>query len=157
MDSLFPPIEIPEQTISQAIAAIVTNERLESIALSIKQGCRGSPFAENDGFRINSYLIRDLDIESNGQKYKIQLKYVKSNYEIKINESEWKPFSVKTVKDSNPNRFTLKLNLDGVESIYSAVIREHFIDIFNEVSFKTIQQTRKLPNHTIIFRLLSEW
>lgn len=139
LDSLFPPIEITDQTISQAIAAIVTNERKESTALSIKQGCRGSPFAACDGFRINSYLIRDLNIESNGQKYKIQLKYVKSNYEIKINDSEWKPFSVKTVQDSNPNRFTLKLNLDGVESNFNAVIREHLIDIFNEVHFEQFE------------------
>lgn len=136
LDSLFPPIEISEQTISQAIASIVTNERIAETQRAIEQDCLGSPFTACDGFRINSFFERGIDIEANGQKYNIVVKYIGSNYEIKINDGEYKPFSVKTVQDPNPNRFTLKLNLDGVESIFSAVIRDHIIDIFNEVGNK---------------------
>ncbi|XP_031639944.1 methylcrotonoyl-CoA carboxylase subunit alpha, mitochondrial-like [Contarinia nasturtii] len=132
LDSLFPPIQISDETITQAIAAIVTNERYVAIALSIRQGCRGSPFAACDGFRLNSYLERTLSIESNGQKYNIHIRYVGSNYEIKIDDNDWKPFSINSVKDSYPNRFTLKLHLDGKESIFSTVIKDNYIDIFNQ-------------------------
>lgn len=137
LDSLFPPIEISEKTISQAIASIVTNERIAETQRAIEQDCLGTPFTACNGFRINSYLERGIDIETSGQKYNIVVKYVGSNYEIKINDGKYKPFSVKTVQDPNPNRFTLKLNLDGIESIFSAVIKDHIIDIFNEVGTKT--------------------
>lgn len=140
LDSLFPPIEISEQTISQAIAAIVTNERVTTHKRAIKKGGAGSPFTACDGFRINTFLERKLDVESNGQTYKTLIKYVGKDYELKINDGEWIPFSVKTVEDPNPNRFTLKLNLNGVESTFSAVIRENIIDIFNEVSKQTRNQ-----------------
>lgn len=133
MDSLFPPVEVTEKTISQAIAAIVTNEKITAAKFASKKRQKNNPWMACDGFRVNSFFERHLDVESNGQKYKILVRYVGSSYDIKINDNEWKPFSVKTVQDSNPNRFTLKLNLDGVQSIFSAVIKEHIIDIFNEV------------------------
>lgn len=115
---------------------MLTNERNAADELARKQGTFGLPFSACDGFRINSFYERDLEVESNDEKYKILVKYVGLNYEIKINDGEWIPFTVKPVQDSNSNRFTLKLNLDGVESIFSAVIRDHIIDIFNEVSTK---------------------
>lgn len=134
IDSLFPPVEISNETISQAIAAIVTSERNASLARSAEQGHENSAWMACDGFRVNSFLQRKFSIESNGQKYEILLKYIDSNYEIKINDGEWTPFTVKTIHDQNPNRFTLKLNLNGVESIFSSVIRDNVIDVFNEVS-----------------------
>lgn len=135
IDSLFPAIKISEQTVSQAVAAILTNERNSSIARSISEYKKISPFAACDGFRVNTILERKFRIESNGQKYNISLKYVGLNYEIKIDDGEWKSLSVKTINDSNPNRFSLKQNLNGVESNFSTVIRENIIDVFNEVSF----------------------
>lgn len=103
----------------------------------MKQGCKGLPFAACDGFRSNSFLERSIIIESNGQKYNIKIKYVGENYEIKINNNDWKPFSVsKCVEYSN--RFTLHLNLNGIESTFSAVIVDNYIDIFNEVRLNMI-------------------
>lgn len=134
IDSLFPPVEISNQTISQAIAAVVTSERNATIARSAKQGHKHSAWMACDGFRINSHLERKFSIESNGQKYDILLKYIGSDYEIKINDGEWTPFTVKTIHDPNPNRFTLKLNLSGIESTFSSVVRDDVIDVFNEVS-----------------------
>lgn len=140
LDSLFPPITIPEQTIIQAVAAVVTTERNISISRSITQGCKGSPFAACDGFRVNTIFERKFDIESNEQKYNISLKYVGLNYEIKINDGEWKPLSVETIKDSYSNRCTLRQNLNGVESVFSTVIRENIIDVFNEVSYDKMHE-----------------
>lgn len=135
IDSLFPPITVTDQTISQAIGALITNERIEAKKRAVEDGSYGNPFADCDGFRINSNYVRTIDIESNGNKYKVELKYVGSNYEIKINDGEWKPITLETVQDENTNRFTLKLNLDGDRSIFSAVINENIVDIFNEVCF----------------------
>lgn len=137
LDSLFPPIEVSNQTVCQAIAALVESERKAAFAIALQQGCSGNPFSLNDGFRLNGmHYIRDLELESNGTKYDIKLKYLGQDFEIKINDSDWMPLSVKSVEDLNPNRVTLKLNLDGDQSVFSAVIIDGTIDIFNEVSFQ---------------------
>lgn len=135
MDSLFPPIEISEQTVCQAIAALITNEKIASQKLAAKQGRSGDPWTQCDGFRVNSAHVRELQLESNGKKYDINLKYLNSGYEIQINNGESKTFAVRTVPDAN--RLTIKLNCGGVESIFSSVITDNHIDIFNEV--RTIQ------------------
>lgn len=116
------------------MAALVTSERVASQELAAKQGCSGNPWTDCDGFRMNSTYCRELNFESNGNKYNIQLRYIDLDYEIKINDSEWKTLTIKIVKDPRPNRFTLRINLSGIESTFSAVINENFIDIFNEVS-----------------------
>lgn len=116
------------------MAALVTSERVASQELAAKQGCSGNPWTDCDGFRMNSTYCRELNFESNGHKYNIQLRYINLDYEIKINDSEWKTLKIKTVEDPNSNRFTLRINLSDIESSFSAVITENFIDIFNEVS-----------------------
>lgn len=113
----------------------MTSERVATQNLSAKQGCSGDPWTACDGFRMNSTYCRELNFESNGNKYNIELRYIDMEYEIKIDDSEWKTLTVKTVNDSHPNRFTLRINLDGVESTFSAVIIENNIDVFNEVRF----------------------
>lgn len=131
LDSLFAPIEISEQTVCQAIAALITNEKNASQKLAAKQGRSGDPWTQCDGFRINSTHVRELQLESNGKKYDIKLKYLNSGYEIQINDGDSKSFAVKTVPDAN--RLTIKLNYGGVESMFSSVITDNHIDIFNEV------------------------
>lgn len=135
LNTLFPPIEISEQTVCQAVAALITNEKIESQNLATKQGRSGDPWTMCDGFRVNSTHTRDLQLESNGKKYDITLKYLNAGYEIRIDNGEAKPFTVKTIADAN--RFTMKMNFGGVESIFSSVITDNHIDIFNEVWKKT--------------------
>lgn len=135
MDSLFPPITVSNQTVSQAIAAFVTKERREYIAQAMKQGCANNPFGMNNGFRLNGMrYIREFKLESHGTIYDIELKYVGQDYEIKINGSDWIPLSVQPARDVKTNRSTMKLNLGGDQSIFSAVIKDDVIDVFNEVS-----------------------
>lgn len=131
LDTLFPSIEISEQTVCQAIAAIITNEKVASQKLATEQGRSGDPWAQCDSFRMNSTHVRELQLESNGKKYDIKLKYLNTRYEIQINDGDAKSFAVRTVPDAN--RFTMKLNFGGVESIFSSVITDNHIDIFNEV------------------------
>lgn len=133
IDSLFPPIEVNEQTVCQAVAALLTDEKITSQKLAAKQGRAGDPWTDSDGFRINSVYERKINLESNGNKYNIKLKYLDSKYEIQINDGEWKTLTIRRVEDSNPNRLTVKLNLGGVESNFSFVITQNNIDIFNEV------------------------
>lgn len=131
LDSLFPPIEISEQTVCQAIAALITNEKISAQKLATKQGRLGDPWTQCDGFRINSTHVRELQLKSHGKKYDIKLKYLNAGYEIRINDGDSKTFAVKTVPDAN--RLSMKLNYGGVESIFSSVITDNHIDIFNEV------------------------
>lgn len=106
----------------------MANERIAEL-----HNARG-PFSAGDSFRVNSIPIRIIELVANETKYNIQVKYVGKNYEVKINDSEWYPCSIETVADSNKNRFSLKLNVNGVRSTYSAVITPNAVDIFNEVS-----------------------
>lgn len=133
LDSLFPPIEVSEQTICQAVAAMTVNEKIASQKLAVRQGRASDPWTACDGFRINSYHEREIKLESNVKKFNVKLRYLRPNYEIQVNDGEWKPLAVQTVKDSQSNRLTLKMNLDGVQSIFSTVITDNHIDIFNEV------------------------
>lgn len=132
-NTLFPTINITNQTVTQAIAAILTNERNAEIQYS-RQNSTNS-FSASDSFRVNSTAVREIEVQANETKYTAQVKYVESDYEIKIDDSHWVPCTIRTIKDSNSNRFTLKLNLNGIQSTYSAVIASGRIDIFNEVCF----------------------
>lgn len=129
--SLFPPIEISNQTITQAIVAQLTNERIAEKYNSRKQS--PGPFSAGDSFRVNLYAVRKIELLANEKNYKVQVKYVGNDYEIKVDDFDSVPCSVQTFNDSNPNRFTLKLNVNGVQSTYSAFIDSESIDIFNEV------------------------
>lgn len=129
--SLFPPIEITNRTITQAIIAQLTNERIAEKYNSCKQ--LPGPFTAADSFRVNFNAVRKIELLANEKKYKVQVKYVGNDYNIKVDDSDWVPCSVQTFVDSNPNRFTLKLNFNGVQSTYSAFIDSDSIDIFNEV------------------------
>lgn len=129
--SLFPPIQITNQTITQAVVAKLTNERIAEKYNSRNQS--PGPFSAGDSFRVNFNAEREIELLANEKKYKIKVKYIGNNYEIKVDDSDWVPCSVQTFVDSNPNRFTLKLNFNGVQSTFSAFIDSDSIDVFNEV------------------------
>lgn len=133
-DSLFRPIQITSKTVTQAVAAVLINELNSQKQNSIKQQRSHSPFDAMDSFRVNSIAIRTLKLESNEKIYDIQLKQLKTNYQIKIDDSDWKSCEIYEIDDLNPNRFTMKLNLDGVQSTFSAVVSSKNIDVFDEVN-----------------------
>lgn len=135
-NSLFPPIQISPRTVTQAVAALLTNELNSQKQNSMKQQQIHSSFDAFDSFRVNSKAIRTFELESNGKTYDIQLKRSNANYQIKIDDSDWKSCEIYSTDDPNPNRFTMKLNLDGVQSTFSAVVSSENIDIFNEVNSK---------------------
>lgn len=131
-DSLFPPIEISNQTVTQAIVALLTNERNAEFQNAAQ---KRSPFSAGDSFRVNSNAIREIELMANDRKFVVRVKYVGENYEISIDDSEWMPCSIRMIDDLNSNRYTLKLNLNGIQSTYSAVISSGTIDVFNEVCY----------------------
>lgn len=66
----------------------------------------------------------------------IQVKQSKSgDYELRVDDGEWKKCSVQLQPDESHQRFSMKCNLDGVVSTFSAVITSNQIDVFNNVSF----------------------
>lgn len=67
--------------------------------------------------------------------HSVQLKQTRSgDYELRVDNGEWKSCSVQMQPDERNQRFSLKCNLNGVVSTFSAVITANQIDIFNEVS-----------------------
>lgn len=103
---------------------------------AVRRGQKNNSFSESDSFRVNLTAIRTIDLTVYGIVHKIQLKQLGTNYQIKIDNSEWRSFEVYPVEEQQSNRFTSKLNLDGVQSTFSAVISSELIDIFNEVNCK---------------------
>lgn len=139
LDSLFPALEISENTLSQAVAAIIINEQVQSQNQATEDDCVGDPWTECDGFRINGNYEREFQLQANDKQFNIKLKYLDSNYEIQVDDSPWKTLSVKRVEDPNLNRCSVKMNCAGVESNFSYVITENLINIFNEVSNKLVR------------------
>lgn len=70
--------------------------------------------------------------------FKIQLKREKGDFEIKIDDGQWKSCSIQNHIDAVNQRFTLKCNLNGVVTTFSAVITTNHIDVFNDVSVSYI-------------------
>lgn len=132
-DTLFPPLAVSDKYIVQAIAALLTNELNAVKVNAISRGQRNKSFSESDSFRVNSTAIRTINLKIYENVHKIQSKQQGTSYQIKIDDADWRSFEVFPVEEQQPNRVTLKLNLDGAQSTFSAVISSELIDIFNEV------------------------
>lgn len=132
-DSLFPPLNVSDKCIAQAVAALISNE-LNAVKLNtVRRGQAPNPFNASDSFRVNSTAVRTIRLKLRDNVHTIQVKQHRSEYHVKIDGSEWQPFEVYPVEEPQSNRFTLKLNLSGVQSTFSAAISSEFIDVFNEV------------------------
>lgn len=149
-DSLFPPLDVSEKCLAQAVAALILNESNAVQLNAVGQG-KNNPFGAGDSFRLNSTAIRTIRLKLRGSEHRVQLKQHDTNYHVKINDSEWQPFEVYPVKEPQSNRFTLKLNLSGVQSTFSAVISSEWIDVFNEVRSKKFYRYFLKISHFSVF------
>lgn len=145
-DSLFPPLKVSDEYIAQAIAALVTNE-LNAVKVNASiRGQKNTSFSESDSFRVNATAIRTIELKLYEDVHKIQLKQRGTSYQIKIGDAEWRTFEVYPVQEQQANRASLKLNLDGVQSTFSAVISSELIDVFNEVNEEILIFSRSPQN-----------
>lgn len=72
-DSLFQPLNISEQSLAHAVAAIITREKIDTQNGRRQRGV--NPFAQGDWFRLNHPHIRDYNFEFDGKsKALLQLK-----------------------------------------------------------------------------------
>lgn len=141
-----------EHTIAGAVLALVLNEQNAVLRNAIG---KRNPFNSCNSFRINSNAERSIPVKSNGKgkpnliptfsfsththdlstsEHLIRLQRIGSQFNIKIDDGEWKECSVTQSQNERDDRFSLKLNWEGRILNLSAVISDDHVAIFGDVS-----------------------
>lgn len=126
-NTLFPPETISETTVTQAATALFVNEMNATFkhAESAK-----NPFYIEQNFRMNYDAIRHFKLKFNEKVYTCNIKISQDNtYQISIDDGPYKTITVD--RESHPERFSLRLSIDGNMSKYSAVITPDNVTIFD--------------------------
>ncbi|KAG4077353.1 hypothetical protein HA402_009754 [Bradysia odoriphaga] len=126
-DTLFPPLNVSETVLCQAGIAIVLNELKFNRNSS---GRSGDPFVEESGFRMNHVAVRKVSLKFNDKEYVVSVKNLGDSFEVKIDDGNWKV--VKPSLLDHPQRFSIKTNIDGIFTTFSAVISPEQVAIFTE-------------------------
>lgn len=131
-DTLFPTKTISNEVLAQAAIGLIVNENNAALCNSLRAGQLNDPFTLNSSFRVNSSEVRTVRFNNEGKEEKISVTQNDDGFKVKVNDGEWRSVSVKTVGD--PERFTLKINMDGLVFNFSVVITPETVTIFNAVS-----------------------
>jgi len=129
-DSLFPPLQISNATLIQATAALVSNEINATLVNATNTQNRSNPFYLLNSFRPNYEAIRTFKLKFNDQIHETKLKSTEGKYFVSVNDRAWTPVTIDQVPDEE--RFSLRTNIDGVFSSFSAVISPDSVAIFDE-------------------------
>lgn len=125
-DSLFPPLVVSESLLAQAASALVQNEA----NVIKKTSTIYNPFHSTNNFRLNHSTSRDIKLKFNDKIHNVQIKQSNNNFSIRIDNGNWKNVQINNINE--PERFTLRSNIDGILSNFSAVISPDSIEIFNK-------------------------
>lgn len=131
-DTLFPTKTVSNEVLAQAAIGLIVNENNAALCNSLRAGQLNDPFTINSSFRVNSSEVRTVRFNNEGREEKISVTQNDDGFKVKVNDGEWRNVSVKTVGD--PERFTLKINMDGLVFNFSVVITPETVTIFNAVS-----------------------
>lgn len=126
-DTLFPPLKVSEKVLCQAAIAIVLNELKFNRNAS---GHSGDPFVVESGFRLNHVAVRKVNLKFNDKEYVVSVRNLGDSFEVRIDNGNWKV--VKPSLVDHPQRFSIKTNIDGVFSTFSAVISPEQVAVFTE-------------------------
>lgn len=139
-DTLFPPITVSNDVLTQAAIGLIINENNAALCNSLRAGKLNDPFTINTGFRVNSSEVRTVKFNNDGKEEKVSVMQAEDGYKVKVNDGEWRSVLVKTVKDEG--RFSLKVNIDGSIFNYSVVITPETVTIFNQNGKTELQITQ---------------
>lgn len=151
-DTLFPPLNVSETVLCQTAVAVLLNELKFNRNSAVSSGRSGDPFVVESGFRLNHVAVRNVNLKFNDKgckdsyvlviatkfhpfsEYVVSVKNLGDSFEVKIDNGNWKV--VKPSLLDHPQRFSIKTNIDGVFTTFSAVISPEQVAIFNEVRRK---------------------
>ncbi|XP_063705563.1 methylcrotonoyl-CoA carboxylase subunit alpha, mitochondrial [Culicoides brevitarsis] len=125
-DTLFPPENITETTVTQAAAALFINEMY---ATAKHSESTKNPFYIERNLRLNHDAIRKFNLKFNEKTYNCKIKIANDSYEVSINDSPYKKFSFD--REIHNERFSVRLAIDGNMSKFSAVITPDNVTIFD--------------------------
>lgn len=136
-DSLFHEKPISDEVLAQAAIGLILNENNSALHNCFKSGQLNDPFTVNSSFRVNSAEIRSVRFSNGTKEENICVAQTEGGYKVKVNDGEWRKVSVQTVKDDD--RFTLKINMEGVVSNFSVVITPETLTYFDEVRKRIVK------------------
>lgn len=129
-DTLFPKKTVKSEILAQAALGLIINENNAALINSLRAGKINDPFALNGDFRVNTSAIRTVKFNVDGKEQKVSVMQNADGYKVQVNEDDWKNVNVSKVKDAD--RFTLKVNIDGIVYKYSIVITPERVTLFND-------------------------
>ncbi|EDV90557.1 methylcrotonoyl-CoA carboxylase subunit alpha, mitochondrial [Drosophila grimshawi] len=126
-DTLFPPIVVKEQQLSQAALALIFNELQ---AASSNASGNQDPFAAATNMRLNYALIRRYNLKTNDKVYAVEVKYDAGDIEIRVDGGAWQVIKAERVEQGK--RLKIRANIDNNISTYNANIDGANLTLFLE-------------------------
>ena len=130
-DELFPEEKVSDKLFIQAAISLLLNESNAAKRNSLIARNSSSPFSDSSNFRINYHETRVFKFKLNDEKvHKVIVKVEDDGYSVKLDHSDW--HSVKASASTHPGRFSIRSNIDGNFSNFSAVITPKNVAVFDE-------------------------
>ncbi|XP_030369477.1 methylcrotonoyl-CoA carboxylase subunit alpha, mitochondrial [Scaptodrosophila lebanonensis] len=126
-DTLFPPIAVTSQQLSQAALALVFNEI--EVANSNAMN-KQDPFADAQNARINYSLIRTYTLKASDKVHIVEVKYDNDAMQIRVDKCAWQVVKATRVQDGT--RLKIRANIDNDISTFNANIDGESISLFLE-------------------------
>lgn len=79
---------------------------------------------------MNHSTIRDVKFQFDGKVHKVSIKQTEDGFQVKVDQGEWK--NVTATASKFDGRFTLRINIEGALTEFSAVISPETIAVFGE-------------------------
>lgn len=124
--TLFPPETINDTTITQAATALFLNEMYATLKHSESSK---NPFYIEHNLRMNFDAVRTFKLKFNDKVHTCKIKISDNTYQISINDGSYKTITVD--REPHPERFSVRLGINGHMSKYSAVITPENVTIFD--------------------------
>ncbi|EDX15163.1 methylcrotonoyl-CoA carboxylase subunit alpha, mitochondrial [Drosophila simulans] len=126
-DTLFPPIVISPQQVSQAALALVLNE----LQAAFRNGNKDfDPFAATPNARLNYSLVRRYHLKANEKVYSVAVKFIGEDMQIQVDNGDWQVAKVERVQDES--RLKIRANINSNITTYNASIDGTSVSLFLE-------------------------
>ncbi|XP_032578614.1 methylcrotonoyl-CoA carboxylase subunit alpha, mitochondrial [Drosophila sechellia] len=126
-DTLFPPIVISPQQVSQAALALVLNE----LQAAFRNGNKDfDPFAATPNARLNYSLVRRYHLKANEKVYSVAVKFDGEDMQIQVDNGDWQVAKVERVQDES--RLKIRANINSNITTYNASIHGTSVSLFLE-------------------------